>query len=186
MKDSILVWIILGVFLILNGTTFLVKGYTPLMHIMMNLGLIVICGGIFLFNRKESKPKSLLESIKASKFFTNAVMFGGTVTDPGYIVAEAARYKENMLKTKKDVSHAITFKKKLSDDDGILVKDDPYIKDVKKSVVFFNPHMDFTPVPYKSKAEIEREVKLVVPSSKKEREPKERVIEIKQKEKIKQ
>ncbi len=180
MKEPTFIWLFVALFVLLNLIFFFMKSYSLTAHAFANLGLF---GFAFLFwrlNQSIESPKSMEESIKAGKLFFKKAMLGDTDTEPPLKVVEVARYKEDVLKTKKDAVHSVVFKN-VATDEHVLAKDDPYIRKNPVSIVFFNPSLTFTERPYQTKAEFEREIKYAIPPRYKEPKRKYKV-EIKKKE----
>ena len=147
-----------GVFLLINAFFLFGKDYNLAGHIITNLVMVGAIGiGLFLL-RRFTQPKGLGESIAAARLFYKKSMYGDSNMEPPLEVMEAARYKEDILKTMKNVVHTIVFKNKEEDKD-VVIKDDPFVRANPSSVVFFNPDSPFLSAPYKTKVEMEKEIK---------------------------
>jgi len=167
------------IFLTANAP-FLFVDYSLTAHIIANFSAVVFLMVYFYFEKRTNEPKSMADSIRAGKMFFQKAMLSGTDVEPPLEVVEAARYKEDVLKTKKDAVHSLVFKN-VKDDENVLIKDDPYIKSNPSSIVFFNPKISFVDRPYQTKAELEREIRYIQEQRKKEPKVKYKM-EIKKKE----
>lgn len=169
MKELHILLIFAGLLVVTNVTFIFIKDYNVWLQILVNAFIIIFGLVVFIYNRNSNRSKPLSESIKAGRQFYNIAMFNSSGTEPPLNLLEAAKYKEEVLKTRKNEVNAVVFE---NTDDGrkVLVKDDPFIRRGADGVVFFNPNTDFNTQAYKSKTEMEREIRYA--AAEKKREPK--------------
>lgn len=176
---------IAGAFAGVNALFLTAAQYNMFGHILTNM--IMVFGGVlawFLIGNMMA-PKGLDESIRiARQFHAVGINERETANEQALTLIEAARYKEDMLKTRENVVHGIVFRDEETGDMAVL-KDDPHIKKGIKSIVYAATKSSYQDRPYMTKAEIEREVRMPISVKQKKDNYNYKIVTEKKKEEVK-
>ena len=157
MESKWMIAIFLFIAIVVNVA--IAQKWLPYNFTYVNLLLIGVFVFIFLINKKMDTPKSLLDSLRTAREFYSQAFYGDKKNIEIDDIVEVSRQKDAVRATKKGVVHDIVIKNKEGKE--FLLKDDAYMKHNPASIVFMGKLGTVVPEFYKSKAELERELRYI-------------------------